>query len=90
MTCDVHSWMKGYIWMADHPYYTLSDSNGAYLLSDIPPGKYKLTLWRDNWNVDQVKNKEGNIESYRWAKDISKEQEVTVEAGKDANSGADS
>ena len=84
VTCDVHSWMKGYIWMADHPYYTLSDSNGAYLLSDIPPGKYKLTLWRDNWNVDQVKNKEGNIESYRWAKDISKEQEVTVEAGKDA------
>jgi len=83
VTCDVHPWMKGYIWMADHPYYTLSDSTGAFSLSDIPPGKYKLILWRDNWNVDQVKNKEGVIESYKWAKDFSKEQEVIIEAGKD-------
>jgi hypothetical protein len=83
VTCDVHPWMKGYIWMADHPYYTLSDSTGAYSLKDVPPGKYKLVLWRDNWNVEQIKNKEGVIESYKWAPDISKEQEVTVEAGKD-------
>ncbi len=83
VTCDVHPWMKGYIWMADHPYYTLSDSTGAFSLNDVPPGKYKLILWRDNWNVEEVKNSGGAIESYKWAKDISKEQEVTVEAGKD-------
>jgi len=81
--CDVHPWMKAYIWMADHPYYTMSDAAGAFTLSDVPPGKYKLILWRDNWNVEEVKNKGGVIESYKWAKDISKEQEVTVEAGKD-------
>lgn len=83
ITCDVHPWMKGYIWVADHPYYTLSDSTGAFSLTDVPPGKYKLILWRDNWDVKEIKNAEGNISSYQWAKDISKEQEVTVEAGKD-------
>ncbi len=83
VTCDVHPWMKGYVFSADNPYYTLSDSTGAFSLADIPPGKYKLTLWRDNWNVEEKKNKEGNIESYSWGKDLSKEQEITVEAGKE-------
>jgi plastocyanin len=83
VTCDVHPWMKGFIFMADNPYYTLSDSTGAFLLTDVPPGKYKVSLWRDNWNLDEVKNKGGNIESYKWSKDFSKEQEVTVEAGKE-------
>ncbi|MFI5263962.1 MAG: hypothetical protein ACHQM6_05560 [Candidatus Kapaibacterium sp.] len=83
VTCDVHPWMRGFIWMADHPYYTTSDANGAFTLSDVAAGKYKLILWRDNWNLDQVKNASGIIESYRWGKDFLKEQEVTVEAGKD-------
>lgn len=83
VTCDVHPWMKGYIWVADHPYYTLSDSAGAFSLTDVPPGKYKLILWRDNWDVKETKNPEGSITSYQWAKDISKEQEITIEAGKD-------
>jgi len=83
ITCDVHPWMRGAIWMADHPYYTMTDVNGAFSLSDVPPGKYKLILWRDNWNVDQVKNGSGVIESYKWGKDFSKEQEVVVETGKD-------
>lgn len=82
ITCDVHPWMKGYVWSADHPYYTLSDSTGAFSLTDVPPGKYKLILWRDNWDVKEIKNAGGNL-TYQWAKDISKEQEVTVEAGKD-------
>jgi plastocyanin len=84
ISCDVHPWMRGFIWMADHPYYSLTDASGAFSLTNVPPGKYKLVLWRDNWNVDEVKNKDGVIESYRWAKDFSKEQEVTVEAGKEA------
>ena len=83
VTCDVHPWMKGYVWMADHPYYTMSDSTGAFTLSNVPPGKYKLILWRDNWEVQFIKNAKGNIESYQWAKDFSKEQEITVETGKD-------
>ncbi|MDP4221023.1 MAG: carboxypeptidase regulatory-like domain-containing protein [Bacteroidota bacterium] len=83
VTCDVHPWMRGYIWMADHPYYTLTDASGAFALSDVPPGKYKLTLWRDNWSAEEVKNAKGVIDSYKWGKDIVKEQEITVEAGKD-------
>jgi hypothetical protein len=84
ISCDVHPWMRGFIWMADHPYYTISDASGAFTISDVPPGKYKLVLWRDNWNMDEVKNASGVIESYKWGTDFSKVQEVTVEAGKEA------
>jgi len=83
ISCDVHPWMRGFIWMADHPYYTMSDANGSFSLTDVPPGKYKLILWRDNWDVEEVKNKDGVIESYKWGKDFSKEQEVTVVPGKE-------
>jgi plastocyanin len=83
VTCDVHPWMRGYLWMADHPYYTLSDSTGVFTLLDVPPGKYKLILWRDNWEAEEVKNGKGVIDSYKWGKDLSKEQEVTIETGKD-------
>jgi plastocyanin len=83
VNCDVHPWMRGFIWMADHPYYTMTDANGAFTLGDVPPGNYKLILWRDNWNVEEVKNKDGVIESYKWGPDFSKSQEITVEAGKE-------
>jgi hypothetical protein len=53
-----------------------------FSISDIPPGDYSLTLWRDSWNIDEVKDNEGRIESYKWGPDIIKKQQIHIEAGK--------
>ncbi|HET9136707.1 MAG TPA: hypothetical protein VFO76_08715 [Candidatus Kapabacteria bacterium] len=82
--CDVHPWMKGYVFVADNPYYAVTDTSGNFNLKDISPGDYTITIWRDNWNVEQVKDAEGRIESYKWAPDLIKKQQVHIEAGKAA------
>lgn len=40
--CDVHPWMFCYVTVLDHPYFDVSDENGAYTISNVPPGKYTL------------------------------------------------
>ena len=82
ISCDVHPWMKGYIFVAENPYYAITDSSGMFTLSDIPPGDYSVALWRDNWTLEQVRDKEGRIQSYKWGPDFVKKQQVHVEAGK--------
>lgn len=46
--CDVHSWMNAWIVVADHPYYAVTDENGAFALKDVPPGTYKLQIWHES------------------------------------------
>ena len=46
-TCDVHGWMKGWIVVADHPYYAVTDAQGRFALSDVPPGDYQLHVWHE-------------------------------------------
>lgn len=47
MGCDVHKWMGAWIVVADHPYYAVTDENGAFKIEDIPPGKYVLRAWHE-------------------------------------------
>jgi hypothetical protein len=45
--CDAHDWMRGWIWVLDHPYGSVSGEDGAYVIDEIPPGIYKLTAWHE-------------------------------------------
>lgn len=47
VTCDVHSWMEAWIVVAEHPYFAVSDENGEFKLTDVPPGAYTLQLWHE-------------------------------------------
>ena len=46
--CDVHSWMNAWIVVAPHPYHAVTDENGAFSLSGVPPGTYTLTVWHES------------------------------------------
>ncbi|MBL4690415.1 MAG: hypothetical protein JKY68_02985 [Rhodospirillales bacterium] len=44
MECDVHAWMRAYIYVAKNPYWAITDDGGAFSLTDVPPGKYTLVV----------------------------------------------
>lgn len=43
--CNIHDWMKAYIYVTDTPYFSKSGPNGVIKMSNIPAGKYKLVFW---------------------------------------------
>ena len=45
--CDIHSHMSATILVLKHPYFTSPDDSGVYVLSRVPPGRYKVVLWYD-------------------------------------------
>jgi len=44
-------WMRAYVHVCAHPYYTRSDSNGVFLLDQVPKGDYDLVAWHPDWRV---------------------------------------
>jgi len=45
--CHIHSEMNASILVLDHPYFTIPDDDGAFRLSDVPPGQYTLVAWHE-------------------------------------------
>lgn len=45
MQCGFHAYMESWALVADHPYYAVTDKDGRYQLTDIPPGTYRVTVW---------------------------------------------
>jgi hypothetical protein len=47
-TCDAgHPWMSAYIIRASSPYYAVTDADGKFQLSEVPPGTYTLKMWHE-------------------------------------------
>ena len=43
--CDIHTWMKGYLMVFDHPFFTTTAADGAFEISGIPAVDQNLVLW---------------------------------------------
>jgi hypothetical protein len=42
-------WMRSYLIVDDHPYYTRTDGAGRFTLPKAPPGDYDLVCWMPDW-----------------------------------------
>jgi hypothetical protein len=45
-----HFWMRGHLFVDDHPYYTRTDAAGRFTLPQVPPGSYELVCWLPDWH----------------------------------------
>ena len=46
--CDLHSWMRGWVVVAAHPFYAVTNEQGEFNLENVPAGKYTLQIWQES------------------------------------------
>ena len=43
--CNIHDWMIGYVYVADSPYFAVTQDDGKADLRDLPAGDYSVRVW---------------------------------------------
>ena len=58
--CNIHPWMKAYVWVFDHPYFAVTDEDGNFEIKNAPvmTGKLRLVAWqesgvRNDWRLGE-------------------------------------
>ncbi len=48
LRCDAgHTWMSGYIFVTEEPFYALTDADGNFNIDGIPAGSYEIEVWQE-------------------------------------------
>jgi len=47
VTCDVHSWMVGWIAVLPHPYFGVTGGDGATRIDGVPAGTHTVEAWHE-------------------------------------------
>jgi plastocyanin len=51
--CNVHPWMKSYIFVFKNPYYAVTTKDGKFEIKDLPPGTYTIVAWQEKYGTQQ-------------------------------------
>jgi hypothetical protein len=63
MQCGFHSYMESWGFVADSPYFAVTDRDGRFQISEIPAGTYKILVWHPMINGGTGKEYEMTIKS---------------------------
>jgi plastocyanin len=47
VTCDVHSWMLGWVAVVPTPFFGVSTDSGVVKIDNVPAGKHKVEVWHE-------------------------------------------
>src|SRR5262249_37102383 len=45
--CDNHTWMTAYVGIFEHPYFSVSGTDGAFTIANVPVGKQTVKAWHE-------------------------------------------
>jgi plastocyanin len=65
VTCDVHSWMLGWVAVLPTPYFGVTDESGVVKIDNVPAGKHKVEVWHE---VFGKQSKEVDVKAGQTAK----------------------
>lgn len=52
--CNIHPEMSAVVVVTESPYYAISDNTGKFSISNVPPGRYLVTVWHERGKLDPV------------------------------------
>ncbi len=76
-------WARAYLFVDDHPYYAITDAEGAFQLREVPPGSYQLICWHPHWQVArQERDPENGFIARQWYRDpLRQSRPIHVQPG---------
>jgi len=65
VACNIHPWMKAFIYVADHPYFAVTDDQGRFTIKNLPAGvELQFRVWKEvkpsDWSNVTVNGSPGN------------------------------
>ncbi|CAM2064314.1 Carboxypeptidase regulatory-like domain-containing protein [Sulfidibacter corallicola] len=55
LKCNVHPWMKAYLVVLDHPFFSVTGKDGAFKIADLAPGTYEIEAWHEKLGTQTAK-----------------------------------
>ncbi len=61
LLCNVHAEMSAYVLVLETRHFVVTGNDGSYTLKNLPPGRYKVTVWHEKFkSVTQPVEVKGN------------------------------
>lgn len=82
LTCEAgHPWMNGYVFVANHPYVTVSGNDGEFVIEGVPAGTYHIKMWHEGV---RLKRNIKSLQRYEYEDPYESTLDVTVPANGEA------
>jgi len=79
LACEAgHAWMNAYVFVASHPYVTLTSHAGEFVMPAVPAGTYRIRMWHEG--IIRKRNIE-SLQRYEYEDPYELTQDVVVQAG---------
>jgi hypothetical protein len=54
LRCNVHPWMKSYVFVFRHPYFAVTAADGSFEIKSLPPGTYSIQAWQELYGTREA------------------------------------
>jgi hypothetical protein len=76
-SCNIHTWMKGYVVVRNDPYAAVSAADGSFEIKNLPEGTWTLRVWQEKSGF--VQDVKLNGKATKWMRG---QFDVKIEDGK--------
>ena len=79
--CSIHSWMKAWLIVSDHPYVTVTDEDGRFEIRNVPAGEWKFRFWHERPGYMQMLVTNGQpapLEKGNWVLNITPDRTLDL------------
>jgi hypothetical protein len=84
LTCAAgYYWLHAHLFVTEHPYFVRTDSDGRFVIDQVPSGEYEVVCWLPNWRVERVERdpEVADVARWIWAAPRTQTKRIVVESG---------